>query len=132
MALRPLVTVTAHRYTYSGAGDTGDAVLDSANVVIESTITLPGGVAVTKRASGDVWSYPNIHGDIQATANAAGVKQGVTFTYDSYGNALAGIVDNLAGEIDNGNAPRTPTRPGADHRDGSPRLQPGTRTFPRS
>lgn len=45
----------------------GDAVLDTSNAVTERTLTLPGGVLVTKRAAGDVWSYPNIHGDVVAT-----------------------------------------------------------------
>ena len=49
-----------------------------------------------------VWSYPNIHGDTQAVADAVGIKQGTTFTYDPYGNALTGIVDNQASEFDNG------------------------------
>ena len=37
----------------------GSAVLDTLNRVVERTITLPGGVVV-----GDVWSYPNVHGDV--------------------------------------------------------------------
>ena len=78
------------------------AVATTAGVVLERTIPLPGGVMVTKRATGDVWSYPNIHGDVQATANTAGVKQGVTLTYDPYGATIAGNVDNMAGGIDNG------------------------------
>ena len=49
----------------------------------------------------NIWSYPNIHGDTQATADASGVRQGSTFTYDPYGNPLNGIVDNQTGEIDN-------------------------------
>ena len=95
-------TVTAHRYSYSASGDTGDVVIDTNNVVIERSFSLPGGVIVTDRGpTGDVWSYPNIHGDTQAVANSTGVKQGATLTYDPYGNPLAGIVDNQAGEFDN-------------------------------
>src|SRR4029077_10823877 len=66
------------------------------------TISLPGGAMITKRLSGDVWSYPNLHGDVQATANSSGLKQGSTFTYDPYGNALAGVVDNETGNVDKG------------------------------
>ena len=55
---------------------------------------------LTKRAGGDVWSHPNIHGDIQAITNNAGVKQGVTLTYDPYGTPLAGYADNVAGSTD--------------------------------
>jgi RHS repeat-associated protein len=49
-----------------------------------------------------VWSYPNIHGDVMSTANAAGAKQGPTLTYDPYGQALAGIPDNSDGNFDYG------------------------------
>jgi RHS repeat-associated protein len=52
--------------------------------------------------STSVWSYPNFHGDVQAVADAAGVKQGATLTYDPYGNTLGGVADNQAGLIDNG------------------------------
>ena len=79
----------------------GDAVLDTSSTVIERTMTLPGGVLVTKRTAGDVWSYPNIHGDVVATANATGVKQGTTLAYDPYGNA-ATLPDNSNGNWDYG------------------------------
>ena len=36
---------------------------------------------VTKRASSDVWSHANIHGDVALTTDAAGVNA-QTFTYD--------------------------------------------------
>ena len=79
----------------------GDAVLDTTNTVIERTITLPGGVLVTKRTAGDVWSYPNIHGDITATCNATGIKQGSTISYDPYGNTT-NLPDNSTGNWDYG------------------------------
>ena len=96
-ATGPGQTTNTERYSFG-------AVIDStpAGNVLERTVSLPGGVMVTKRAAGDVWSYPNIHGDVQATANAAGVKQGVSLRYDPYGQALAGIVNNHAGEFDSG------------------------------
>jgi RHS repeat-associated protein len=80
----------------------GGAVMNSAGSILERTYSLPGGVNVTKRVSGDVWSYPNIHGDVVATANAGGVKQGVTMTYDPFGVALSGLPDNAAGDWDYG------------------------------
>ena len=80
---------------YSGA-----AVLNTSNTVLERTIGLPGGVLVTKRSAGDVWSYPNIHGDIVATANSSGSKQGSTISYDPYGNGTA--PDNSNGNWDYG------------------------------
>ncbi|HZQ29305.1 MAG TPA: PA14 domain-containing protein, partial [Acidimicrobiales bacterium] len=76
---------TVARYGSSGGGDSSSFTTDASNVVLDRTIGLPGGVLLTKRASGDVWSYPNIHGDVVATANAAGTKQGVTLSYDPYG-----------------------------------------------
>jgi hypothetical protein len=51
---------------------------------------LPGGASVTKRATGDVWSCPNIQGSIVATANGAGVKQGATAHYDPFGQQIGG------------------------------------------
>jgi RHS repeat-associated protein len=70
-------------------------------VVQEVTYSLPGGALLTTRATGNVWSYPNIHGDIAATANQAGVKQGATRVYDPYGNLIAGgVPDNSAGNFD--------------------------------
>jgi RHS repeat-associated protein len=94
-------TVVA-RYGYSADGDSPDAVLDQSNAVIERTIGLPGGAILTKRTGGDVWSYPNVHGDIVATANSAGAKQGSTITYDPYGQVLSTGPDNAAGEFDYG------------------------------
>ncbi|MGH8922379.1 MAG: hypothetical protein ACRD0H_29260, partial [Actinomycetes bacterium] len=71
---------------------------------------LVGVVLVAKRLSGDVWSYPNIHGDMVATADPAGAKRGDTLTYDPYGQALSptapaspdGVPDNSAGNFDYG------------------------------
>jgi large repetitive protein len=93
LALRPLATTVLDRYS-------NGAVLDSSNVVRERTFTLPGGVAVTKRASGDVWAYPNIHGDVTVIANAAGVKQGANFAYDPYGVVIGATPDTQNGNAD--------------------------------
>jgi len=57
--------------------------------------------AITPTTTTQIWSYPNIHGDTQATANATGVKQGPTHTYDPYGNPLSAVPDNITGGIDN-------------------------------
>ncbi len=78
------------RYGSGGPGDSPSFVMDAGNTVLERTIGLVGGVMVTKRGGllgvGDVWSYPNIHGDVMAVANHLGVKQGATMTYDPFGN----------------------------------------------
>jgi RHS repeat-associated protein len=93
---------TVARYGSSGGGDSSSFTTNASNVVLDRTIGLPGGVLLTKRASGDVWSYPNIHGDVVATANSAGAKQGVTLSYDPFGQALTGTPDNSTGNYDYG------------------------------
>ena len=57
---------------------------------------------LTKRSTGDVWSYPNLHGDITAATDAAGAKQGITSLYDPFGSGLTVVVDNSAGNWDYG------------------------------
>jgi RHS repeat-associated protein len=93
---------TVARYGFSGSGDTPDFTMDAANNVIERDVSLVGGVLLTKRTAGDVWSYPNVHGDLVATANAAGAKQGATASYDPFGSALTALPDNSAGNYDYG------------------------------
>ena len=104
IALKPLLVTRIDRTTYSAGGDNAGATIDTLGTVTERFIGLPGGAMITKRAGGDVWSYPNIHGDITAVANNAGVKQGSTKSYDPYGSPLTGttIPDNQAGNIDYG------------------------------
>ncbi|MEI2639408.1 MAG: RHS repeat-associated core domain-containing protein [Microthrixaceae bacterium] len=97
-------TVVA-KYSYSATGDTADITLDAAGNVVETTTVLTGGALWTSRPGGaDVWSYPNIHGDLTATANSAGAKQGATRVFDPYGNPLATstIPDNSTGAMDYG------------------------------
>lgn len=101
VTLRPAVVSTVTRYGFSGGGDSPSFTLDAQNQVVERTIVLPG-VVLTKRSGGDVWSYRNVHGDIIATANASGVKQGSTRHYDPYGEALGAVPDNSAGNFDYG------------------------------
>jgi RHS repeat-associated protein len=81
---------------------TPGATLDAAGNLLERTIPLPGGVLLTRRASSDVWSYPNIHGDIIATANASGTKQGATLHWGPNGETLTTIPDNAQGAFDHG------------------------------
>jgi len=91
-----------HRYGYTGPGDSSSLTMNTSNVVLDRVVSLPGGVSYTVRGAGSVWSYPNLHGDVVATANSAGVKQGGTIGYDPYGNQLTGTLpDNITGNIDN-------------------------------
>src|SRR5207245_6179885 len=92
----------AARYGYSGPGDTSDFTMDPLGDVTERLLPLVGGALVTKRLTGDVWSYPNVHGDVMATADGSGAKQGATASYDPYGQALGAVPDNSSGNFDYG------------------------------
>ncbi len=92
---------TTTRYGFAGPGDGPAVTMNTSKVVQERMVGLVGGAMVTKRAAGDVWSYPNVHGDVIATANAAGAKQGATMSYDPFGQAAA-VPDNSAGNMDYG------------------------------
>jgi RHS repeat-associated protein len=100
---RKLNGATTARYGYTGSGDAPSFTTDGANALLEITYSLPGGAMLTTRAAGNVWSYPNIHGDIVATTNQTGAKQGATLGYDPYGNQITGTTpDNSAGNLDYG------------------------------
>jgi YD repeat-containing protein len=115
------------RYGYSGGGDTADFTLDADNNVIERTIGLLGGVLLTKRGAGDTWSYPNVHGDVMATADATGAKQGSTISYDPYGQALGALPDNSAGRFDYGWLGRH--QRGTEHEAGIATIEMGARQY---
>jgi len=98
------------KYVYGGYSDDPIATLNSLNQTIERFISLPGGVLVTKRTGGDVWSYPNLQGDIVATTDGAGNLVGSIKAYDPYGNVVnsdgsiggASLPDNSNGSADYG------------------------------
>jgi hypothetical protein len=52
--------------------------------VTERMLPLMDGALLTKRLAGDVWSYPDIHGDVVATANASGLKSASPFGYEPF------------------------------------------------
>ena len=121
-----IVTVT--RYGFTGTGDSPNVVMDATGTVIETLLSLPGGVLVTLAAGSEVWSYPDIHGSITATANDAGTKQGPTRTYDPDGNPLAGIPNNADGNFDFGWLGQH--QRGLDHTTGlQPIIQMGARPY---
>lgn len=93
---------TIARYVYASSADTPVATLDATGNLLERTIALPGGVTITVRSTGNVWSYPNLHGDIAATATQTGVKNGTTARFDPNGNQTSGsVADNSTGNFDN-------------------------------
>jgi RHS repeat-associated protein len=94
---------TVARYGSTGSGDAPEFTTDPNDTVLEITYTLPGGALLTTRPEGNVWSYPNTHGDLVATADQSGTKQGPTRVYDPSGNPVTGDVpDNSAGNLDYG------------------------------
>jgi RHS repeat-associated protein len=98
-------------YHYTAEGDTPDYVRDGSWAIIEKNYQLPGGVTITLKPTESVtnnqkqYSMPNIHGDTLLTANAAGTNTSTgngplsSFTYDPFGNMLAGssLPANTAG-----------------------------------
>lgn len=91
------------RYGYTGSDDAPSFATDGAGTVTSVTYSLPGGALLsTGIGTDDTWSYPNVHGDIVATADQAGAKLGQTVRYDPYGNLVAGAIpDNSQGNMDN-------------------------------
>ena len=104
VALRPANSGTTKtlRYSYSGGADATALTLTNTNAILDRTISLPGGVVVT-RQTGTVstWAYPNIHGDITYTIDHTGTKTG-PFPYDPYGQPLTGISNTSPGDMDGG------------------------------
>ena len=99
------------RYGFNGPGDSSAFTTDASGATVQDrTVGLVGGVLLAKRSTGDVWSYPNIHGDMVATADPAGAKRGGTIAYDPSGQALTpngptnpdGVPDNSGGNLDYG------------------------------
>jgi RHS repeat-associated protein len=92
------------RYGYAGPGDSAAFVSYGLGLLSqERTAGLIGGVLYTKGGeNGDRWSYPNVHGDVMATADAAGAKVGSTSTYDPFGKALTALPNDDVGNFDYG------------------------------
>lgn len=80
---------TVSKFGFTTAGDTPDFVTNGSGTITEKYLQLPGGVLLTVRpqktaAASGVMSLPNIHGDVFATTDRAGVKTG-TFVYEPFG-----------------------------------------------
>lgn len=84
-------TTTTTKYAFTQTGDTPDLLLNNSNAVVEKYLQLPGNVLLTIRPSEPVaankqmFSLPNLHGDIFVTTNTNGVLV-AEHTYDPFGN----------------------------------------------
>lgn len=87
--------VTALRFGFTGDGDSPDLILGTDNSVLQRVFGLPGGVTLSKTSAGQSWSYPNIHGDITVTADAAGTRSAGVHRYDPFGQPI----DPVTGQI---------------------------------
>jgi RHS repeat-associated protein len=66
-------------------------VIDSYKVLVQATISLPGGASIILTPSGVAgaqWSYPNIHGDLIVLADGTGTRIGARFSYDPFGQPI--------------------------------------------
>jgi RHS repeat-associated protein len=86
------VPVSVVRYAFTSGGAFG--LLDGSGQVQQITATLPGGVTMLHSASGETWTYPNIHGDNALVATGEGSRnldQNLLpdrFSYDPFGQPI--------------------------------------------
>ena len=75
-------------FSFTGGGDSPDLTLDPvSHAILDSVVVLPGGVSLTQRPgqsgpAGQVWAYPNLHGDLAVSAGADGAPTGPGYSYD--------------------------------------------------
>jgi RHS repeat-associated protein len=119
------VTPAAETVRYAFAGSSLHGVLTGAGVLVERTVSLPGGVSVSIPATGtgggagaaagaQSWSYPNLHGDNILLADQDGTRVGARASFDPFGQPI----DPVTGDIGTQAADDaiTDTTPGdADH-----------------
>ena len=121
------VTPAAETIRYTFAGSSLHGVLDGAGVLVERTVSLPGGVSVSipnavggagggggSSTGAQSWSYPNLHGDNILLADQNGIRQGARASFDPFGQPI----DPVTGDIGTQAADDavTDTTPGdADH-----------------
>lgn len=85
-------TTTNAKYSFTGSGDSPDALLNANGDVTQKYLTLPGDVLVTIKpnstsAGATTYSLPNIHGDIYLTVDADGQVKS-THQTGPFGEAL--------------------------------------------
>ncbi len=103
------------RYAFTGSGDSPDFTLNASNAVQERTLALPGGVVVSIQGSGQVWSYPNLHGDVIITTNSAGVRQGGVAAYDPFGQPVDPVTGNIGSVTADDASPNNTTTGSANY-----------------
>jgi RHS repeat-associated protein len=95
-------------------------VMNNSDVIAEEDLSLPGGVMVSVQGSGSlsggtqVWSYPNLHGDVTVTTNAAGVI-GTEMQYDPFGNPVNQTTGQIGTLTANAQDLGNTTTPGATY-----------------
>lgn len=96
------------RYAYTGIGQ---FTLDSNNTVQEQSLSIPGSVTVSIRASGQVWSYPGMIGHVLVTTDSTGTRTGKLALYDPFGDAIdpnTGCIGTTAGDTSGPSNATTP------------------------
>ena len=91
----------------------GGLVATKTGAELTYQLSLPGGVQLAFTSATDqVWSYPNLHGDVILTADHEGVRVGERVRFDPFGQPVAAdgtigttaaddtVVDNLDGQAD--------------------------------
>ena len=77
---------TNSNYVYCGYTNAPSATVDASGNLLQGYLPLPGGALLTTEATGNVWSYSNIQGDVIATANPSGARTEGPLVYDPWGN----------------------------------------------
>ena len=105
-------TQTGQTDTWYGYGTSTDSASYTATVasgaltVLDQMQSLPGGVGITRKTSTGAIRYtlPNRHGDLLATVDQTGTKQGNTYKWDPDGMPITGTTqpDLLTGNLENG------------------------------
>ena len=76
-----------------------DAEWDAEPVVLEVLEPSPASLDFLEEQV-QTRSYPNVHGDVVVSADAVGVRQGVSVVYDPFGLPVSGgVPDNGAGRV---------------------------------
>ena len=103
---------------YSGGGGI-QFTLNSSGAVQEESLSLPGGVSVSIQGSSmsspQVWSYPDLHGDVTVTTDGAGVRTGPFAMYDPFGDPLDLTTDLIGTTAANDQVPDNTTTAGASY-----------------